>query len=168
MAESTWFDDVPVIGQMGPEQAASKLREVGETELADAVDEAARMARAIWGCSARAGISGRFCARLRRPGSTPRMPSATWRPRRRAARWCRSSMREHRAGHDAQGCAHQPRAPAAAGRGLPRRRNDATSSSTSTRRTRSPTARKICISTRAIGCKRAGARKSLAIRSSSG
>lgn len=35
-----WFDDLPVIGKMPPEQAAAKLREVGEDEAADMLEMA--------------------------------------------------------------------------------------------------------------------------------
>jgi hypothetical protein len=34
MSAPTWFDDVPVLGKMPPEQAAAKLREVGEDDAA--------------------------------------------------------------------------------------------------------------------------------------
>src|SRR5687767_11323791 len=34
MNTSAWFDDLPVLGRMPPHQAAAKLREVGEDELA--------------------------------------------------------------------------------------------------------------------------------------
>jgi hypothetical protein len=40
MTTSEWFDDLPVLGSMDPEQAAAKLQEVGEDETA------ARIARA--------------------------------------------------------------------------------------------------------------------------
>ena len=41
MTTSNWFDDVPVVGKMAPADAAVKLREVGETDLADALEGAA-------------------------------------------------------------------------------------------------------------------------------
>ena len=37
--ESTdWFDDLPVIGKLPPEQAIVKLREVGEDDVADMLE----------------------------------------------------------------------------------------------------------------------------------
>src|SRR3989440_1898022 len=38
MDTSSWFEDLPVIGSFPPEQAASKLREVGEEEAADRLE----------------------------------------------------------------------------------------------------------------------------------
>jgi hypothetical protein len=40
MTTSTWFDDLPVLGALPPEAAAAKLREVGETEAATALETA--------------------------------------------------------------------------------------------------------------------------------
>src|SRR5437868_13284383 len=40
MYTSNWFDDQPVIGKLPPEQAAAKLREVGENEAADMLEVA--------------------------------------------------------------------------------------------------------------------------------
>ncbi len=40
MHTSNWFDDQPVIGKLPPEQAAVKLREVGESEAADMLEVA--------------------------------------------------------------------------------------------------------------------------------
>lgn len=40
MTTDTWFDDLPVIGKLPPAQAAAKLREVGEDEVADAIENA--------------------------------------------------------------------------------------------------------------------------------
>jgi len=37
MATTSWFDDLPVVGCMPPEQAAPKLREVGENGVADSL-----------------------------------------------------------------------------------------------------------------------------------
>jgi len=37
MVGPVWFDDIPVLGKLPPRQAAAKLRELGEQELADAV-----------------------------------------------------------------------------------------------------------------------------------
>jgi hypothetical protein len=42
MTTDAWFDDLPVIGKLPPEEAAAKLREVGEDELADAIEAAQR------------------------------------------------------------------------------------------------------------------------------
>jgi hypothetical protein len=38
MTTPTWFDDLPVIGRLPPEAAAAKLREVGDSEAADALE----------------------------------------------------------------------------------------------------------------------------------
>ncbi|MEP0884628.1 hypothetical protein NDI49_24065 [Trichocoleus sp. ST-U3] len=40
MTTDAWFDDLPMLGQMPPAQAAAKLREVGEDEVADAIENA--------------------------------------------------------------------------------------------------------------------------------
>ncbi|MFZ2405016.1 MAG: hypothetical protein WAW41_07755 [Methylobacter sp.] len=40
MSTPTWFDDLPVVGKLSPEQAAAKLREVGEEEAATALEAA--------------------------------------------------------------------------------------------------------------------------------
>src|SRR5216117_2280825 len=40
MATSTWFDDLPVLGKLPADQAAAKLREVGENDLATALETA--------------------------------------------------------------------------------------------------------------------------------
>lgn len=40
MTSFSWFDDVPVLGQLPPEVAAAKLREVGEEEAAEAIEAA--------------------------------------------------------------------------------------------------------------------------------
>jgi len=37
---ATWFDDLPVLGALPPEEAAAKLRQLGETEAAEALEEA--------------------------------------------------------------------------------------------------------------------------------
>jgi hypothetical protein len=44
MTTSTWFDDSPVLGAMSPEEAAAKLREVGESEAATALEAAPKEA----------------------------------------------------------------------------------------------------------------------------
>jgi hypothetical protein len=41
-----WLDDVPVLGKLPPEQAAAKLREVGEVEAADALERTRQERRA--------------------------------------------------------------------------------------------------------------------------
>jgi hypothetical protein len=46
---TTWLDELPVLGTLPPEQAAAKLREVGEDELADALDAAREEAPATYG-----------------------------------------------------------------------------------------------------------------------
>ncbi|HEV2582827.1 MAG TPA: hypothetical protein VGT44_18355, partial [Ktedonobacteraceae bacterium] len=38
MSASQWFDGIPVIGKLPPEQAVEKLREVGEDEIADMLE----------------------------------------------------------------------------------------------------------------------------------
>src|SRR5438552_1923843 len=38
MTTSNWFDDQPVLGKLPPEQAAAKLREIGENEAADMLE----------------------------------------------------------------------------------------------------------------------------------
>ncbi len=40
MTTSTWFDDLPVLGALPPQEAAAKLREVGEVEAATALEAA--------------------------------------------------------------------------------------------------------------------------------
>jgi hypothetical protein len=40
MYPSNWFDDQPVIGKLPPEQAAARLREIGENEAADMLEVA--------------------------------------------------------------------------------------------------------------------------------
>ncbi len=42
MTTSTWFDDLPVLGALPPEEVAPKLRELGEEEAATAVEEVER------------------------------------------------------------------------------------------------------------------------------
>jgi len=38
MNSASWFDDIPVIGKLPPEQAIEKLREVGENDVADMLE----------------------------------------------------------------------------------------------------------------------------------
>src|SRR2546426_12701903 len=38
MNTTSWFDDIPVIGKLPPEQAIEKLREVGEDDVADMLE----------------------------------------------------------------------------------------------------------------------------------
>ncbi len=40
MTKKTWFDNLPVLGNLPPEEAAAKLREVGEEEAANALEAA--------------------------------------------------------------------------------------------------------------------------------
>ena len=40
MTTSTWFDDLPVLGKLPPARAATKLREIGEDEVAIALEAA--------------------------------------------------------------------------------------------------------------------------------
>jgi hypothetical protein len=49
MTGSSWLDELPVLGTLPPEQAAAKLREVGEEEAADALESAAETAPASYG-----------------------------------------------------------------------------------------------------------------------
>jgi hypothetical protein len=53
MSASSWFDDLPVLGKMPPEQAAAKLREVGEDDAAQALEtvhgpDARTFGRPMW------------------------------------------------------------------------------------------------------------------------
>ncbi|MBN1978646.1 MAG: hypothetical protein JW918_14705 [Anaerolineae bacterium] len=41
MSTSDWFEDRPILGKLAPEQAAAKLREVGEAAAAQSLEEAA-------------------------------------------------------------------------------------------------------------------------------
>lgn len=58
MSEADWLARLPVIGDLPPAEAAVKLREVGEDDLADAVDAAAQAAPATYGVLSRIGIGG--------------------------------------------------------------------------------------------------------------
>ena len=42
MTPSSWFDDLPVLGKLPPQQAAAKLRELGEDEAAVALESSQR------------------------------------------------------------------------------------------------------------------------------
>lgn len=53
MSTSKWFDDLPVLGKLPPEQAAIKLREVGEYEVADRLKAAQVIADALSGTQGR-------------------------------------------------------------------------------------------------------------------
>jgi len=44
MTPSTWFNDLPVLGALPPEQAAARLRQLGEVEAAAALENAAHQA----------------------------------------------------------------------------------------------------------------------------
>jgi hypothetical protein len=39
MGDDDWLDDLPVIGKLSPDEAARRLRSIGESEIADALDE---------------------------------------------------------------------------------------------------------------------------------
>src|SRR5947209_18275415 len=49
MSASQWFDDLPVVGAMPPGEAAAILREVGEEEVAEALEEAPEEASHAFG-----------------------------------------------------------------------------------------------------------------------
>ena len=58
MTDAGWLARLPVIGSLPPAEAAAKLREVGEDDLADAVDAAPQAAPATYGVLSRIGIGG--------------------------------------------------------------------------------------------------------------
>jgi hypothetical protein len=58
MTDSDWLDGFPVIGELPPEVAAVKLREVGEDELAEALAEAPQAAPEAFGVLSWLGIGG--------------------------------------------------------------------------------------------------------------
>ena len=58
MTDSDWLDGLPVIGELPPEVAAVKLREVGEDELAQALAEAPEAAPEAFGVPAWLRIGG--------------------------------------------------------------------------------------------------------------
>jgi hypothetical protein len=43
MSDSTWLDDVPVLGMLPPDEAAAALRAMGEPEVADVLERSARV-----------------------------------------------------------------------------------------------------------------------------
>ena len=47
MTTSDWFEDRPVLGQLPPEQAAAKLKELGEEQAAQALEETSAPRAAI-------------------------------------------------------------------------------------------------------------------------
>jgi hypothetical protein len=49
MPTTPWFDDLPVVGRMSPEQAAAKLRELGEDVAADSLQGASAGPSAAFG-----------------------------------------------------------------------------------------------------------------------
>src|ERR1700745_1518438 len=49
MSASTWFDDVPVLGKLPPDQAALKLREIGEYDAAAALEAGRETAKRSFG-----------------------------------------------------------------------------------------------------------------------
>lgn len=56
MTEADWLDQLPMIASLPPGEAAVKLREAGEDELADALASAAGAAPATFGVLSRLGI----------------------------------------------------------------------------------------------------------------
>ena len=56
MTDGDWLASLPVIGSLPPEVAAVKLREVGEDELAQALEEAPEAAPTSFGVLSRLGI----------------------------------------------------------------------------------------------------------------
>lgn len=75
MTNGDWLARLPVIGGLPPDQAAVKLREVGEDEIADVLDASGQVAPATYGVLSRLGIGGgpgvaayRERGRLSRPG----------------------------------------------------------------------------------------------------
>ncbi len=49
MGDQIWFDDVPVIGELPPEEAAARLRQVGEDEVAEALEAIRRTSSHTFG-----------------------------------------------------------------------------------------------------------------------
>src|SRR5690348_4304614 len=77
MYTSNWFDDQPVIGKLPPEQAAARLREIGENEAADMLEVAQDApAKAFFDLR---GPKSRWPFQDN-PGNTPPTPSATLLP----------------------------------------------------------------------------------------
>jgi hypothetical protein len=56
MADADWLARLPVIGNLPPDVAAAKLREVGEDEIAQALEEAPEAVPATYGALSRFGI----------------------------------------------------------------------------------------------------------------
>src|SRR5437899_759595 len=56
MADSNWLARLPVIGSLPPGEAAAKLREAGEDELADTLAAAGDAAPSTFGVLSRLGI----------------------------------------------------------------------------------------------------------------
>ena len=56
--DTGWLARLPVIGDLPPAEAAVKLRELGEDDLADALDAAPQAAPATYGVLSRIGIGG--------------------------------------------------------------------------------------------------------------
>ena len=57
MTSGDWLGRLPVIGSLPPREAAAKLREIGEDEIAEALASAPRAAAATYGLLSRLGIS---------------------------------------------------------------------------------------------------------------
>src|SRR5258707_2720090 len=53
MGDQVWFDDVPVIGELPPLEAAAILRQVGENEVAEALEATREEASRSFGWSGR-------------------------------------------------------------------------------------------------------------------
>ena len=76
MYRTDWFDDLPVIGKMPPEQAIVKLREVGEDDVADMLEMTQEAQTKAFG-----GSSLRSWLHLQdRPGNIRLIPLVTWLP----------------------------------------------------------------------------------------
>jgi len=82
VSEGDWLARLPVIGGLPPDEAAAKLREVGEDEIADALEVSGQSAPATYGVLSRLGIGGDrvwlhtahavgFLAPVAGPGSGP-------------------------------------------------------------------------------------------------
>ena len=99
MTDGDWLDGLPVIGELPPEVAAMKLREVGEDELAQALAEAPEAPPEAFGVRSWLGLAGIG------PGSTPpiRLGISRLRRARRLGCW-RSACGQHRPGRGAEGC----------------------------------------------------------------
>jgi hypothetical protein len=57
MDTSSWFENLPVVGQLPPEQAAGKLREVGEEEVAEQLEQSEGETARAFGPGEKKGLS---------------------------------------------------------------------------------------------------------------